>query len=46
MPEELDPKKLAEEIAETKKARHMDPGLIRQVLSRELRNAKSRKESV
>ena len=46
MPEELDPKKLAEEIAATKKAKHMDPGLIQQVLSRELRNAKSRKEVV
>ena len=46
MAEELDPKKLAEEIAETKKAKHMDPGLIRQVLSRELRNAKNRKEAV
>ncbi len=46
MADELDPKKLAEEIAETKKAKHMDPGLIQQVLSRELRNAKSRKEVV
>ena len=46
MAEELDPKKLAEEIAETKKAKHMDAGLIRQVLSRELRNAKNRKEVV
>ena len=46
MAEELDPKKLAEEIAETKKAKHMDPGLIQQVLSRELRNSKNRKEIV
>ncbi len=46
MAEELDPKKLAEEIAETKKARYMDAGLIQQVLSRELRNAKSRKEVI
>ncbi len=46
MAEELDPKKLAEEIAETKKARYMDPGLIQQVLSRELRGAKNRKEVI
>ena len=46
MAEEFDPKKLAEEIAETKKARHMDFGLIQQVLSRELRNSKNRKEIV
>lgn len=46
MAEEIDPKKLAEEIAETKKAKHMDPGLIQQVLSRELRNSKNRKEIV
>ena len=46
MAEELDPKKLAEEIAETKKARYMEPGLIQQVLSRELRNAKNRKEVI
>ena len=46
MAEELDPKKLAEEIAETKKARHMDFGLIQQVLSRELRNAKNRREVI
>ena len=46
MAEELDPKKLAEEIAETKKAKHMDPGLIQQVLSRELRNSKNRKEII
>ena len=46
MAEELDPKKLAEEIAETKKARYMDSGLIQQVLSHELRNAKNRKEVI
>ena len=46
MAEEIDPKKLAEEIAETKKAKHMDPGLIQQVLSRELRNSKNRKEII
>lgn len=46
MAEEIDPKKLAEEIAETKKAKHMDPSLIQQVLSRELRNSKNRKEIV
>ena len=46
MAEEIDPKKLAEEIAETKKAKHMDFGLIQQVLSRELRNSKNRKEIV
>ena len=46
MAEELDPKKLAEEIAETKKAKFMDRELIRQVLSRELRNSKNRKEVV
>ena len=46
MAEEIDPKKLAEEIAETKKAKYMDSGLIQQVLSRELRNSKNRKEIV
>ena len=46
MAEEIDPKKLAEEIAETKKAKNMDFGLIQQVLSRELRNSKNRKEIV
>ena len=46
MAEELDPKKLAEEIAETKKAKHIDFGLIQQVLSRELRNSKNRKEII
>ena len=46
MAEEIDPKKLAEEIAETKKAKHIEFGLIQQVLSRELRNSKNRKEIV
>lgn len=43
MAEELDPKQLAEDIAESKKAKYMEPGLIRQVLSREMRNEKNRK---
>ena len=46
MAEDLDPKTLAEEIGETKKAKYIEPGLIRQVLSRELRNSKNRKEIV
>ena len=46
MAEEIDSKKLAEEIAETKKAKHIEFGLIQQVLSRELRNSKNRKEIV
>ena len=43
MAEELDPKQLAEDIAESKKAKYMEPGIIRQVLTREMRNEKNRK---
>ncbi len=46
MAAEIDPKELAAEIAETKKARYMDAGLIQQVLSRVLRSGKNKKEIV
>ena len=46
MAAEIDPKELAAEIAETKKAKYMDAGLIQQVLSRVLRSGKSKKEMV
>lgn len=46
MAEEIDPKALALEIADTKKAKDMEPGLIQQVLSRELRSTKNRKELI
>lgn len=46
MATEIDPKELAAEIAETKKARYMDAGLIQQVLSRVLRSGKNKKEIV
>ncbi len=46
MAAEIDPKELAAEIAETKKAKYMDAGLIQQVLSRVLRSGKNKKEIV
>ena len=46
MAAEIDPKTLADEIAETKKAKFIEQSLIRQVLSRELRNSDNKKEIV
>lgn len=46
MAAEIDPKTLADEIAETKKAKFIEQTLIRQVLSRELRNSSNKKEVV